>query len=113
MGEHLPKPPEPMPSPVDWGDESYLRARFGDIGPAMNITTKHVDFKAPSAEEWVAYNEDKLGPAVMAKSVLEPMGKWEALRTDLIGHYESANIADDGSWAAEADYFLATAAEPG
>lgn len=112
MGEHLPKPPEPMPSPVDWGEESYLRARFGNLGPQLTITTQHIDFKAPSANDWVAYNEDKLGPAVMAKTVLEPMGKWDALREALIAHYEAANIADDGSWAAEADYFLAVGNEP-
>lgn len=112
MGQHLPQPPEPMPSPVDWGEDAYLRDCFGDLGPSMEIVTKHVDFKAPSAEEWVAYNEDKLGPAVMAKSVLEPMGKWEALREDLIRHYENANIADDGGWAAEADYLLAIGREP-
>lgn len=112
MGEHLPKPPEPVPTPVDWGEESYLRECFGDLGPQMTVTTKHIDFKAPSAAEWVSFNEDKLGPVVMARSILEPQGKYEALRDALIGHYERADIGTDGEWAAEADYFLATGREP-
>ncbi len=112
LGKHLPAPPEPMPSPVDWGEETYLRSCFGDLGPDMAIATEHIDFRAPSVTEWVAYNEDKLGPVVMAKSVLEPLGKFDALRDDMISHYEQADIGSDGEWSAEADYFLATGEEP-
>jgi hypothetical protein len=49
----------------------------------------------------------------MAKSALEPQGKWEALRGDLLELYTDNNEADDGSFRARAEYLLSVAQLPG
>jgi hypothetical protein len=54
-----------------------------------------------------------LGPAVLAKAALEPQGKWDALRSDLLTLYSGANEADDGTFRARAEYLLSIVVMPG
>jgi hypothetical protein len=42
----------------------------------------------------------------MAKAALEPQGKWEQLRAELIELYTDANEADDGTMRVRAEYLL-------
>ena len=42
----------------------------------------------------------------MAKAALEPQGRYEELRGELIGLYSDANEADDGSFRAPAEYLV-------
>ena len=44
----------------------------------------------------------------MAKAALEPQGKWEAARADLVGLYEEANLAEGGAMRVEAEYLVTT-----
>jgi hypothetical protein len=71
-----------------------------------------VTFEAESPEKWFEYNERVLGPTIMAKAALEPQGKWEELRRELIELYTSANEADDGSMRVRAEYLLTVATLP-
>jgi len=48
----------------------------------------------------------------MIKAALEPQGKWEALRAQLIGLYRDHNEAEDGSLRARAEYLLTIADLP-
>lgn len=80
MGKHLPAPPEKMATMVDWGSPQYIIDHFAPHGVNMRVDQEFVEFKAASADAWVAYNEDKLGPMLMAKNALTPQGKWDALR---------------------------------
>lgn len=111
MGEHMPPPPEGMKSPVDWGDEGYVEDQFTD-GIDWDFSREIVTFRAPSVDDWIAFNEAKLGPMVMAKAALAPQDKWDALRSDLAEHYERFNVATDGSFAGEAEYLLAVGQLP-
>jgi SAM-dependent methyltransferase len=112
VGKHMPAPPEPIPTAVDWGTPEYIMARFAPTGAEMNVEVRSVEFRALSAEGWVAYNEEKLGPMLMAKAALAPQGLWDPLRQDLVAMYEAANIATDGTWVAKADFLLATGKLP-
>ena len=56
--------------------------------------------------------EEKLGPLVLARAALSPQGKYEALRDDLIEHYERFNVATDGSFNGEGEYLLAVGQVP-
>jgi SAM-dependent methyltransferase len=111
MGRHMPPPPEGMPTPPDWGSEDYVAATFPD-GIDWDFSTEIVTFRAPSVDEWIAFNEVKLGPMVVAKAALSAQDKWEALRADLAEHYERFNVADDGTFAGEAEYLLAVGRLP-
>ena len=55
--------------------------------------------KPTAPEEFLAEYERKLPPIVAARAALEPEGKWEALRADLLELYKSENLAEDGATA--------------
>jgi hypothetical protein len=71
-----------------------------------------VTFGAESPEAFFEIDEKALGPAVMAKAALEPQGRYEQLRQDMLALYDDVNEADDGSFRAEAEYLLTIARMP-
>jgi SAM-dependent methyltransferase len=103
VAQHLPPPPGLKP-PVLWGVEDHMQSLFPDA--ELEFRTENVVFEAESVEEWMAYNERVLGPTIMAKRALEPEGRWEPLRADLVSLYERANQADDGAMRVDAEYLL-------
>ena len=70
----------------------------------LSFQTLTVPVDAESPEAWVDYCEKTLGPVVMARRALEPEGRWEALRGDLVAHYTEHNEASDGTLHAPAEY---------
>lgn len=113
MGAHLPPPPPGFSPPVLWGTEDRLRELFGKHGLEPQFERRTATFEDESVEHWVGFHENALGPVVMAKAALEPRGKWERARGDLVGLYEEANEADDGSMRVQAEYLLTTVEIPG
>lgn len=111
IGGHMPPPPEGMKTPAMWGEESYIEEVFDD-SIDWNFSREIVTFESDNAEAWFEFMEEKLGPLVLAKAALEPEGKFDALREDLIAHYEKFNTADDGSFHGEATYILAVGTVP-
>ena len=53
-------------------------------------------FGFDSVEAAVAEYEQSFGPIVMAKAALEPEGKWEALRDDLLGVFDAGSSEREG-----------------
>jgi ubiquinone/menaquinone biosynthesis C-methylase UbiE len=107
-----PMPPELKPA-VMWGDEQHVRSLFADSGAEVTCERRAVTFSKESAEAWIAEDERLLGPAVMAKAALEPQGRYEDLRNELIELYRGFNEADDGSFRAKAEYLLTLVELPG
>jgi Methyltransferase domain len=110
IGGYMPPPPPEAESPLLWGVEDHVRELFGDAELSFERLT--VTFSHDSPESWVAYNERVLGPTVMTKAALEPQGKWEQCRSDLVSLYEEANEASDGDFSAPAEYLLTVARMP-
>lgn len=106
LGQHMPAPPEGIVPPVMWGDEEHVRGLFAAPGLEVSCEKRMARFEFESAERWIEYLEENLGPVVMAKAVLEPQGRWEAARADLAALEEQTNEADDGSMKAQAEYLL-------
>lgn len=111
MSNHLPRPPEGMPSPPDWGTAEYVRGKFDDAID-WQFTLEHADFTAASSEDFFEFAEAKLSPVVLAKTALEPQGLYEPLREDLLRHFNSFNAADDGSFVGRSEYLLAVGRLP-
>lgn len=111
LTKHMPVPPVGAPNPTDWGTEEYIAEQFPD-GIDWSVTREIITFRAPSVDEWIDFNEVKLGPMVLAKAALSGDGKWDLVRDDLEQHYESFNAATDGSFAGEAEYLLAVGRLP-
>jgi hypothetical protein len=95
-----------------WGDEQHVRGLFEGTGVKLNFERRAVTFAGDSPEVWLAEDEQKLGPAVMAKAALEPQGHWGALRQDMLALYEEFNQATDGSFRVEAEYLVTVAELP-
>ncbi len=112
VGKHMPAPPPEVVSPLLWGTEAHTRALFAPSGVELTFERHMVVFTADSPEAWVEYNERVLGPTIMAKNMLEPQGKWQALKDDLIGLYHEHNEANDGSLRVSAEYLLGVGRVP-
>jgi SAM-dependent methyltransferase len=92
---YMPAPPEGLQPPTLWGNEDHVRELFAGTGLELQFAreeTKNMAFD--SAEEGVSLMETKFGPLITAKQALEPEGKWEALRADMIAFYDEHR--DDG-----------------
>ena len=112
VGSYMPPPPPELKLPVMWGNEDHVRGLFAESGAELAFERHMVTFEHESPERWFEYNERVLGPTIMAKAALEPQGKWDALRTELIGLYTDANEADDGTMRVRAEYLLTVAQLP-
>ena len=112
LADHLPPPPEGLLPPVLWGEENHVRELLGGSGGKVSTERRSVTFEDESAERWLAFGERNLGPIVMAKAALEPQGRWEEARGDLVSLYEGFNENRDGSMRVQAEYLMTTVTLP-
>lgn len=108
LAERMPPPPPEFVPPAMWGDEDHVRGLFSGTGAELGFEKRMATFEFDSPQQWLEYTEENLGPVVIAKAVLEPEGKWEAVRADLVELQESSNEADDGSLRNQGEYLLTT-----
>jgi ubiquinone/menaquinone biosynthesis C-methylase UbiE len=112
VGSYMPAPPPGVGSPLRWGEEDHVRALLHDSGAELSFERHMVTFTHDSPESWVEYNERVLGPTIMTKAALEPQGKWEECKADLVALYHEHNESEDGSLRASAEYLLTVAQMP-
>ncbi len=113
MGPHLPPPPEGWRPPIFWGVPDYVRGLLEAHEVEVEVERRTVGITAESVEDWVGYVERVLGPVVVAKGMLEPQGRWEPVREQIVALYAEANTATDGTLAAEAEYLVTTGTRTG
>jgi hypothetical protein len=106
VGSYMSPPPPELKPPVMWGTEEHLQTLFAESGAELAFERHMVTYEHESPETWFEYNERVLGPTIMAKAALEPQGRWEELRAELIALYTDANEADDGTMRVRAEYLL-------
>jgi SAM-dependent methyltransferase len=102
---HMPPPPEGFQPPPLWGTEDHVRGLFEGTGVELRFEHAAVTFKFDSADEATETFETKFGPVVTAKAVLEPEGKWDALRSELRAQFEE-EIAAGGEQGYPGEYLL-------
>jgi SAM-dependent methyltransferase len=110
---YMPAPPPELKPPVMWGDADHVRGLFDGTGAELSFELRNVIFSGESPERWLQDDERMLGPAVMAKAALEPQGRYEELRRDMLALYHELNQADDGSFRVESEYLVTVARLPG
>jgi ubiquinone/menaquinone biosynthesis C-methylase UbiE len=113
IGAYMPAPPPELSSPLMWGSEDHVKSLFEPSGAQLTFERRMVAFTHESPESWLQYNERVLGPTIMAKAALEPQGRWDELRGELMELYRDANEAGDGSFRVQAEYLLTVAELPG
>lgn len=108
LGSYMPPPPAGFQPPVLWGDEDHVRDLLSAAGAEPELERRSVELVDDSAESWLAFGEEALGPMVMAKAALEPQGRWDEARAELASLYESHNESSDGSLRVQAEYLMTT-----
>jgi SAM-dependent methyltransferase len=103
VGSALPPPPPEVQSPILWGSEDHVRELLDGKGVELEFERAMAEWEWDSAEGWISFCEEKLGPTIAAKSVLEPEGRWDDMKSQLIEMF-SEYSADDGSLRASAEY---------
>jgi SAM-dependent methyltransferase len=112
LGSYMPTPPEGFVPPVMWGTEDHVRGLFAESEAELSFERLTVTFQHDSPETWVEYNAKVTGPTVMARAALEPQGRWEEAEAELIGLYQQANEAEDGTLSVQGEYLLSVARLP-
>jgi SAM-dependent methyltransferase len=104
FGSYMPPPPEGVQPPSLWGDAEHLQRLFAKAtGTTPSLEPGLVRQPMP-AEDLIPFFEERFGPAVKAKELLEPQGRWEELRAkwlELVSSFER-----DG--AIENEYVIVT-----
>jgi SAM-dependent methyltransferase len=103
--KHRPPPPEGFQPPILWGNEDYVRQLFEGTGVDLEIERTDVEFKSDSVDDYFAEMERDLPPIAATKALLEPDGKYEPLKEDLLKLYAESNEADEG-WSSSNEYLL-------
>jgi SAM-dependent methyltransferase len=112
VGSYMPPPPPELKPPVMWGNEDHVRGLFAAHGVELAFERHTVTFEHESVEAWLEHNERLLGPTIMAKAALEPQGRWDELRAELVELYSDGNEAEDGTFRARAEYLLTVVQMP-
>ncbi len=112
LSSYMPPPPPELRPPVAWGEEQHVRTLLGAGGAELTCERLAVSFIGESAQALLDEDEQILGPAIMARQALEPQGRYEALRGDMLALYERFNEAQDGSFRASVEYLLTLARLP-
>ena len=111
---HLPPMPEGTEPPPLWGVEDHVREIFAGTGIQPRGERRTVEIAGESPEAMLELYEHKFGPVVMAKEVLEPQGKWQALADDLLALFRRIMVdRGDGRLAWPSDYLLITGTKAG
>jgi ubiquinone/menaquinone biosynthesis C-methylase UbiE len=105
IASHLPPPPEGFKPPPLWGTDEHVREIFEGTGIELELEPTTVEFTAESPDAYFAEMERDLPPIVAARAGLEPQGKWEPLRDDLLRLYRESNESDTG-FAAPQEYLI-------
>jgi SAM-dependent methyltransferase len=109
-GAFMPPPPQGVQPPPLWGVETHVAEVFAAAGVSAAIAHESVDFDFSSVEDGVQHYADSFGPFVMARSVLEPQGRWEEFLEAFADLVRRFNPLADGSAKIRSDYFLITVA---
>jgi SAM-dependent methyltransferase len=104
IAKHRP-PPEGFQPPILWGNEDHVRGLFEGTGVDLDLERTNVVFEADSVDEYFAEMERDLPPIAASRALLEPEGKYEALKEDLLNLYKESNEADEG-WSSSNEYLL-------
>jgi ubiquinone/menaquinone biosynthesis C-methylase UbiE len=103
IGAAMPPPPPEAQPPILWGSEDHVTELFAGKDVELTFERAFASWTWESPEAWIDYCEEKLGPMVMAKAVLEPQGKWEELRASVL-ELAAEGQSTNGEWHAESEY---------
>lgn len=112
IAAHAPPPPPGFQPPPLWGSRDHVAALFAETGLALEFVDSAAHWHFESINEMVEEYGGKFGPIVMLRSVLEPEGRWEALRDDLAETFGRLTYPERGGVAFDGEYLITLATKP-
>lgn len=114
VASHMPPPPDDFSPPPLWGTREHVTSLFEGTGISLEFDDEVVFFDFDSSEAAVELYETKFGPVVKAREALEPEGRWQALRDDLIALFEDEGEAtEDGGIRLQGEYLRTVGTKDG
>jgi len=108
VGRRMPPPPDFAQPPVRWGDPDHVRELLAPHGIEPSFERRTVRIPFENGEVQTAFFEDRFGPVVLARQVLDPR-VWQEMRRELV---ELVDRYHDGE-ATPQDYWLITGRRAG
>jgi ubiquinone/menaquinone biosynthesis C-methylase UbiE len=97
-------PPQGVPSPLEWGKENVVRARFGERVTSVTATRRTVELRFPFPPAAVTeLFATCYGPTVATLRAADPDGA-SRLRDELTRLFQQHNLATDGTTAVAGEY---------
>jgi SAM-dependent methyltransferase len=106
VGGHLPPLPEYASPPPLWGSADHVRQLFDGTGIQLEFEPDVVELRFGSVPEIFDYYTTHFGPLITARGLLEPQGKWPALRDDLHAYFEDNTVDRDGGVVWPGEYLV-------
>lgn len=113
IARHMPPPPEGFVPPPMWGNREHVESLYEGTGARLEFVDETVDFVFDSPEAAVTLYEQWFGPVVMAKAALEPEGKWQALRDELLELFAAESEPRGDGIAYVGEYLTTIGTKPG
>lgn len=113
MMRYLPPESDFAQPPPLWGTEGHVRDLFEGSGVALEFDHEAVEFRFDSSEHALETYETKWGPFIVARELLEPQGRWPALRADLAAVLQRHNTATGRNLVYSGEYLVALGEKPG
>ena len=105
ISRYLPPRPDFASPPALWGSQAHVRHLFGDAVELTFTRGLHLcRFESPEA--YMTFMETRYGPLVEARERLQPQGRWQQCRNEILAMVERRNEAGDGSLRMYAEYFV-------
>jgi ubiquinone/menaquinone biosynthesis C-methylase UbiE len=112
MAPFAPAPAPDAQPPIMWGTEDHVRELFGDAVRDLHMGRDVLAIdRFDTAQEYESYFSERFGPALVAqRNVAGDPQREQALRGNLLGVLERANLAQPGASAHfEQEYLLVVA----
>lgn len=106
VSSYMPPPPDEIEDLVAWGDETYVRAMLEPHGLHVEFAREAAPAEFESVEAALTFYEQKSGGLVLARSMLEPQGRWENLRADLRALVADSNVTHGDRLRIEPEYLV-------
>jgi SAM-dependent methyltransferase len=97
-------PPPRVPSPLGWGEEDLVRARFGEGVTSLSCTRRTLELRFPFGPAAVTeLFAACYGPTIAALRAVDPEGA-SRLRSELTRLFRQHNLATDGTTVVAGEY---------
>jgi ubiquinone/menaquinone biosynthesis C-methylase UbiE len=77
-----------------WGDQQFIRETFGPYAKSFRIKRQNRVFRARSAEQWLGFMRQNLGPTLLTFARLDAEGQ-EAFSREMIAAMQAYNQSGD------------------